>query len=364
MKYFSLALILLVSACASAVQPKPLPQEVSPPSNPLPTATLIPSPTPTETPPPLEFVTPNFVFQGDDPAQPIVTHQPSEQIKNLYINPGAVLFHQGKFHMFFNSFTSWPGVVKIGYMTSTDGYHWQLEQETPILVTDQIPFGQGKADISSMQVTDDGTWLMYFHTTSDGQIGMATAASPLGPWQVLPEPILTAGPQGSWDQYGLFWPSVVRTEDGYRMYYGGKFASGMAIGLAKSEDGLHWEKYDDPATTEKAYAESDPILKADMDWEFSKVDRPRVQYSPDGWVIIFQAGPIEQRGLALSNDGIHWKKYPENPIFTSEKFPIPGAKTWDTNLVYHDGVYYYFMELGTLDGTNIYLTAHQGQLRK
>ncbi len=315
--------------------------------------------------PEINFAQPDFVFQGDDPSLPLVTHNPSPQIENLYINPGAVLFHEGKFHMFFNSFTAWPGLVRVGYMTSTDGYHWEMAQDEPVFSTDQIPFGGGKADVSSVIVLDDGTWVMYFHTVSSGEIGRATAASPLGPWTVDPNPVLNPGPKGAWDQFGLGWPSIVKDGSEYRMYYSGRTRDGYAIGFAFSTDGLHWTKYNDPNTSDELYLESDPVFVADQDWESSKVDRPRVTRSPDGWVLIYQGGSsVENRGLALSNDGVVWKKYPANPIFNSDAFPIPNAKTWDTSLLYREGMYYYFMELGTLSHTDLYLTIHQGTLRK
>jgi predicted GH43/DUF377 family glycosyl hydrolase len=322
-----------------------------------------PAPSPTSTPRPIVFSMPKFVFQGQDSSVPVLTHNPSVPMKNLFINPGAVLFHEGKFHMFFNSFTTWPGVVKVGYATSTDGDQWQVATQEPVLTTDQIPFGDGKADVSSAVVLEDGTWVLYFHTISAGQIGRLTAASPLGPWTADPEPVLTKGPQGAWDRYGVSWPCVIKDEDGFRMYYGGQDAGGNAIGLATSSDGIHWTKYDDPATTSPAFAESDPVLVSSADWESNKVDRPRVALSPDGWAMIYQAGAVETRGLALSNDGIHWEKYASNPIFSSDVFPIPRAKTWDTNLLYRDGAYYYFMELGGQNGTDIYLTKHEGSLR-
>lgn len=347
MKYLSFLIVFFLSACAG--------------STPLSTPTPVPRPTPR----PIVFAEPNFIFQGEDPGIPIVTHNPSPEIKNLYINPGAVLFHEGKFHMFFNSFTAWPGLVKVGYMTSNDGYHWQMAQDAPVLTTDQIPFGDGEADVSSAIVMDDGTWVMYFHTVRGGEIGRATAASPLGPWAVDANPVLKPGPQGAWDQFELGWPSVVKDGDEFRMYYGVKTKDGYAIGFATSTDGINWTKYNDTETTEEQFAESDPVFVKGADWEYIKVDRPRVVITPDGWVMIYQGGiSVETRGLAISNDGIHWEKYSANPIFNKEMFPIPNAKTWDTNLLYHDGTYYYFMELGSLDGTDLYLTTHQGLLRQ
>ena len=90
---FALAFVLL-AACAAPAAPPTAP--------------------PTPTPRPIVFADPKFVFQGEDPGIPVLTHDPSPQIKNLYINPGAVIYHEGKFHMFFNSFTQWPGLVKGG----------------------------------------------------------------------------------------------------------------------------------------------------------------------------------------------------------------------------------------------------------
>ncbi|HKI55395.1 MAG TPA: hypothetical protein VJ987_14820 [Anaerolineales bacterium] len=334
MKYLILLISIFITACAA--------------STPQPT----PTPVPTATPRPVIFEIPSFIFQGDDPSIPIVTHNPSSRIENLYINPGAVIFHDGKFHMFFNSFTSWPGVVQVGYATSDNGYQWQMVQEEPVFTTDQIPFGDGKADVSSVIVLEDGTWALYFHTVGGGEIGRAIAESPLGPWTVDANPILKPNTK-AWDRYGLGWPSVVQDGSEYRMYYGAQTREGYAIGLATSNDGVQWEKY------------PEPVLVADADWEYNKVDRPRVVNSPDNWVMIYQAGTkVEERGLAISNDGIHWERYSANPIFDQDVFPIPNAKTWDTNLLYHEGTYYYFMELGTLSGTDLYLTTRQGTLRK
>jgi len=350
MKYLGLLFVIFLTACAATT---PLPTIV-------PTATPIPSPTPR----PVLFADPNFVFQGDDPSIPIVMHNPSSEIKNLYINPGAVLFYDGKFHMFFNSFTQWPGVIKVGYMTSTDGYHWQMAQDAPVFTTDQIPYGDGQADISSAVVMNDGTWVLYFHTITGGDIGRATAPSPLGPWTVDANPVLAPGPVGVWDYLQLEWPSVVKDGEGYRMYYGAKTKDGYEISFATSTDGIKWSKYNDPKTTEEQFAESDPVFTTSADWEYNIVNRPRVVKSPDGWVMIYQAGTaVETRGLAVSNDGIHWERYSGNPIFKKEVFPIPNAKTWDTNLLYQDDTYYYFMELGSLKATNLYLTTHKGSLR-
>jgi predicted GH43/DUF377 family glycosyl hydrolase len=264
--------------------------------------------------------------------------------------------------MFFNSFTNWPGLVKIGYAVSTDGYAWELASNQPVLTSGQVPFGENAVDVSSVVVLDDGTWVMYFHTVRDGRVGYATADVPSGPWQPSEGPVLTGGPDGAWDEDGIFWPNVIRHENRFLMFYNGDSVGREAIGLAFSDDGLNWTKYDDPETTDPAHIEGDPVLVSTAAWESSRVQRPRVQFTPDGFVMIYAGGAVEQRGLALSRNGIDWEVFPGNPVFTPEHFPIPNARTWDTALLYHDGVYFYFMEIGGLGGTDLYLATHTGSL--
>lgn len=90
--------------------------------------------------------------------------------------------------------------------------------------------------------------MLYFHTITDDttqgggdSIGVATAPSPTGPWTFQDELLLTPDPEG-WDSYTLWAPSVVRTEQGYFMYYSGLGPPpewDRVIGLATSPDGLN-----------------------------------------------------------------------------------------------------------------------------
>jgi predicted GH43/DUF377 family glycosyl hydrolase len=309
-----------------------------------------------------------FTFTGEDPGAPVIARGPADAYDGKYMNPGAVIFHEGRFHMLRNNFTRWPGVVSVDYLVSEDGVDWEFGADEPVVFTsDQVPYisGTSGADISSVYIEADGTWVAYFHTvhtSQPAQIGRATAPGPAGPWAVDPEPVLVGGDGGAWDWRGVYWPNVVQTEDGLFMFYGGKISSSIsAIGLASSADGIHWAKYDDPSTTEAPHAESDPVLAASGEWEPNSVDRPRVQVTPDGWVMIFQGTRVTDRGLAFSQDGIAWQQYAENPFLTTLDFPVSGS-TWDTSLLYLDNTYYYFMEIGTLAGTDIYLAMHEGPL--
>lgn len=334
---------------------------------PTPTATATNEP-PTQAPTPtsVPVLTPEFNFYGDDPSVPIVPSGISGEWDSKYINPGAMLFHDGKFHMFRNGFVKWPSFVAVGYMTSEDGYEWTSVQDEPVFTRDEVPYAESAVLVTSAFVMEDGTWTFIFFTfnssTTPSVIGRATADSPLGPWTVDPEPILSHGLEGSWDEKNVRWPNVVETEDGYEMFFSGENGKGeFRIGRATSEDGITWRKYNDLDTNEDEFADSDPVLESSGGWDILDVDRPIVELTPDGYVMIFMGGILNRRGLALSQDGVHWEQYVQNPVITDNEFPIPG-NTWDTALLYVNGMYYYYMEIGTRDGTDIYLTTHEGSL--
>lgn len=361
--------LLCLTACSgspAASEPAPTAVEPAPPTPPPPTATAVPptaTPTnePTAAPTATAAIEATMASPGFSYLEPVVvSRNPTPNIQNKYINPGAVLFHEGQFHMFFNSFSNWPGLVQIGYLTSTDGLTWQPGQAEPVFTSADVPFAQPGADVSSVVVADDGTWVAYFHTinskaTETGVIGRATAPSPSGPWTVDPEPVLQPGGEGEWDRHGLAWPSVVKTADGYFMYYGNvDRLGGTRIGMATSPDGITWTKYDDPTTAEAPFAASDPVLIPSQAWDLDSIDRPRVQVTPDGWVMIYQGGPLVKRGLAVSQDGTNWEPAAENPVLTNADFPLSGTM-WDTALLYHEGQFYYYTEIGSMAGTDIYL---------
>ena len=62
--------------------------------------------------------------------------------------------------------------------------------------------------------------------------------------------------------------------------------------------------------------------------------------------MLYVGNDLNTRGLAFSEDGITWIHHTENPIIDESHFPISGT-TWDTALVHRDGMYLYFMEIGS-----------------
>src|SRR5687768_6024087 len=69
-------------------------------------------------------------------AEPVVTRGERDEWDGRYTDPGAVVYHDGLFHMFRNGFRGWPASVQIGYLTSPDGLNWTEVREEPVLMSD------------------------------------------------------------------------------------------------------------------------------------------------------------------------------------------------------------------------------------
>ena len=320
---------------------------------------------------------PGFTVYGDSP---VLHRGPDGSWNETYTDPGAVFYYNGLFHMFYNGFNGWPASVQIGYATSPDGYTWTKQGQDPVLKTDQVSYAKVAALASSALVTADGTWVLYMYTwdernsflSASGRIARATATNPMGPWTVDPTPILEPGSAGEWDDLRVDAPSVVKTDNGYTMYYAGTNQAGDSmIGMATSTDGVHWTKYKDATLTDSAFAESAPVFQSAADhtaWDGTRVHQPRVEHTPDGWVMVYRSVVFGNPstialGVALSADSIHWTRSKLNPIVEAPKV-FAKAGFWYTALAYHDNTYFLYIEAqpGTIGETEVFLTTHQGPL--
>ncbi len=343
-----------------------------------PTQTPIPSPTATATPPP-----------SPTPAGPFADYKlilgtGGNSWESAFIDPGAVIFHEGQFHMFYNGISGWPAHVMVGYATSPDGENWTRMTDEPIFTGEGIEYTGVSLFVTSVVVADDGTWMLYFYTidtgnfSGPGKIGRATADSPFGPFVADPAPVLLPGPEGSWDEHAVLHPSVVKTEDGYAMYYDGNRGDSAVerdrqIGLAFSEDGATWTKYDIPTTTATIVAESDPIFKPGRSgtWDNDRVMDANVMQTPDGWVMIYESSHFltdRQRwdyglGVALSDDGITWTR-PEDNQFLSTFRDTGWMNIYLVTAVYHENhTYLYFdVQSTSTSPTAIYFSSFTGSL--
>ncbi len=327
-------LALAVSACGGGAAPPSVPSSVAPPD-----ASASPAGEPPVT---------VFTFA---PGEPAVSREQTG-IDESFINPGAVIEHEGTFHMFANLFTRFPGPSYVPHLTSTDGITWELAQRRPVFSSEEIEFAENGAQVSAGSVTEDGSWVLIFQSLSSLNpwvLGRATAPAPDGPWTVDPEPILEPGPDGSMDAGGLSWPSVARVDGTYHLYYTAQQVQrgDGVIALATSEDGQAWTKA------------NEPVLVAKQEWEDESVDRPRVAVTPSGLAMVYSGRDLTTRGVAYSADGLTWERDGELPVITMDDFPARG-RSWDAALMYRDGMLHYLLEVGpgtTAGGTELFLAS-------
>lgn len=99
--------------------------------------------------------------------------------------------------------------------------------------------------------------------------------------------------------------------EGYLMWYTGQWwehkVGRSRIGLARSADGIHFEREGDS-----------PVLVPETEFEKDSVMNPFVMFENGKFRMWYAAGETYEPNVicyAESVDGVHWEKWPTNPIF-------------------------------------------------
>jgi hypothetical protein len=209
-----------------------------------------------------------------------------------------------------------------GLAISRDGLHW-VRLEGPHRGAFLAPGAPGEWDAlfcawPRIIRADDGSYLMYYHSLELGKgysVGVATSPDGLH-WEKR-GPVLGPGAPGSFDERGPGCRCVIRHEGRYLMFYEGQNAEAYySIGLAISEDGLHWEK--DREGPEPGGPVFRHAPKGSGRWDARAVGTPCVVPLEDGSFRLYYIGANEgghdelssrhQIGLALS-DGPNYRRW-------------------------------------------------------
>lgn len=171
-------------------------------------------------------------------------------------------------------------------------------------------------------------------------------------WKKLPTP-LRPGKKGEWDDLALWTGSIIKKGKTYYLYYTGRKKDEnqwwiQRIGLATSQDLVHWQKYD-----------KNPILEADPRFYFMKNEKNRLG-KISAWrdPYVFRdpktgkyyktiSARTKSRAkeynaciaLAESDDLVNWKTQP--PILS------PGIydEMETPQIIFHNGLYYLFFSV-------------------
>ena len=250
-----------------------------------------------------------LAFEFDDnPNNPIFDGD--QDWDNLAVINPTVLYEDGVYKMWFGGRNVGLS-IQIGYATSTDGIIWN-ELPFPVLTT-----GSGgdfdAQDLKSLDVLHDDTeYKMYYTATNTSgmpRLGLATSPDGIIWTKYEQNPILELGQPGSWNEYRSHNASVIKRDGLYYLWFTGSNSnSDVGVGLAYSNDGIYWEEDQDS-----------PVLMTlpSLEWESTYLTFPSVVEREDGsFLMVYMGynGTYRQVGIAYSQDGIQWTRYPSNPI--------------------------------------------------
>ncbi|MBS1656804.1 MAG: exo-alpha-sialidase [Bacteroidetes bacterium] len=161
---------------------------------------------------------------------------------------------------------------------------------------------------------------------------------------IAENPILKLGELGTFDEFGTYPTSVIRTGNEVLAYYGGwtrceSVPFNVAIGIARSiDDGKTFSKIG-----------SGPILSYSVDEPFI-ISGPKIRKFNDTFYLYYIAGkkwiidnnrpePVYKIRMATSVDGINWRK--ENRDIIETKLEENEAQA-SPDVFFHDGKYHMF----------------------
>lgn len=207
---------------------------------------------------------------------------------------------------------------------------WEDYNQNPIIQRQQSPLFPNEIALSKI-IYENGLYKMYYQNvfnTAKALIGYSESSNGYTwkfPFTSSVSP--TDSSNYGWDSYTRGIGPVIKVGERYFLYYYGfeNQYSLWQIGLATSFDGIHFTKRSEPVLkatdTERLVVASD-ILKVD-----------------NKYFLYYTFGDASSRNyvkgisLAISNDGINWERYSQNPII------IP-TQVWEGGGVGHPSVIY------------------------
>ena len=209
-----------------------------------------------------------------------------------------------------NLYSVFDGQWHTALATSEDGVHWRKQGIVLRAAAGRYIAANGSAVSYGGQV-----WYWYETGTKDRVRISLARSSDARTWRAEPAPVLDVGPVGSWDERAVADPYVIRIEPFFYMYYLGQDrAVRQRIGVARSSDGVHWEKL-----------RANPVME--MEEDEAGIGEAAVWQS-DGfyWMLYTVRDFAENRYLRLarSTDGVRW---------TRLAVRYKGTEAWDSKVI-------------------------------
>jgi predicted GH43/DUF377 family glycosyl hydrolase len=220
----------------------------------------------------------------------------------------------------------WPVYSYVGNNERVDEQDgtgdWTKFQENPVLGGDL-----GTVFDVSVLKEEDG-FRMWFSWRPKSSVAIVESNDGIH-WS---EPIIALGPNKAtgWEDR-INRPIVVKRPDGYHMWYTGQNHRNSYIGHAISSDGKTWSRTSD-----------NPVLAPDQPWEKEAVMSPHVLWDEDqnGYRMWYSGGEQYEPdaiGYAVSPDGQTWSKLPAPVFGPSNESEWESFKVTGGQVILHNG---------------------------
>ena len=253
-----------------------------------------------------------------DSQSPCVSLGEPGTFDDMHLFAPCVAFENGTYRMWYSGSRGEVAerVFRLGLATSADGVHFAKHPSSPV-----YDFGDGKHSVLTPTLlrNPDGSL-----RRENGRLRMWFASTTFEPGNphTLHETSSTDGL--SWappsDAYleNLYAPTVIVENGVYQMWYTDVTADPWCFRHARSNDGRNWQ------------VTSEPVLQVDQDWELGRLFYPTV-LKADGLYLMWYGsywgdGQQTALGVAVSADGIRWRKSPHNPVFRPD-----ASRDWESH---------------------------------
>ncbi len=248
--------------------------------------------------------------------EPLLVGQGPNHWDNLVRERGWIMREDDRWHMWFTGYNDSVSKDKfLGYATSPDGLHWTRWPGNPLTtqgwVEDMCILKQGELYYMFAEGRDDVAHLLTskdrIHWEEQGDLHIRLTNG---------EPI-SAGPRGT--------PTVWFENDTWWLFYERK---DLAVYVATSKDLKTWTNVTD-----------EPVLALGPEpYDLYAVAFDQIIKLNGRYYAYYHASALPKWGewttcIAMSEDLLHWKKYPGNPIVPVNP-KLPGASS---GTVVHDG---------------------------
>ncbi|MGB9606596.1 MAG: hypothetical protein ACPL88_12040, partial [Bryobacteraceae bacterium] len=153
------------------------------------------------------------------------------------LNPSVVAVNG----TYYNLYSGYDGRVwRTGLATSRDGVHWT--KHGVVLAPDPATWEGDSIAANGSLLIVNGQFHYWYQAGRPPRIGLAVSSNALR-WRRQGKPVLELGPRGAWDERAVADPWVMRAGSRLYMFYLGEDrARRQRLGVARSDDGIHWRK--------------------------------------------------------------------------------------------------------------------------